>query len=371
VVRPIFQYRVFIASPTGLEEERKCFRDKLVKFTQIYAQNRGAAFFPVGWEDTPGGASRPQQRINEDFQNCDYAVFVLHNRWGTPTGRFSSGIAEEWALAEKLYEAKQLRDIVPFFKAINQKITGRDEQLEQVLNFKDKIKAERRYLITNYDNFVEFAERLETQLERWLRKHEALADAISTSGSAFEAPVADRVIAPDPSTQTGPYSAGRELTHLRARVRELESGFEIWMKEGTKLLAPELHDYSGALFCAVRAERVADSDIRRARARNVQGTAHFHLAQLDEAIDDFDAIINLFSSSIELDRRSWLATALSNKAAALVALNRSDEAVAIYDDLMARFGGIQEAALQVEAAKARKAKADISERASIPSSAQL
>jgi len=69
-------------------------------------------FHPVGWEDTIGGVGRPQEQINEDLKHCDYAVFVLHDRWGSPTGSgHTSGTEEEWALAEELYKATKIRNI--------------------------------------------------------------------------------------------------------------------------------------------------------------------------------------------------------------------------------------------------------------------
>ncbi len=84
----------------------------------LHAEHRGAVFRPVGWEDTIGGVGRPQALINEDLKQCDYAVFVLHDRWGTPSGNGDmSGTEEEWALAEQLYEAKTIRNIMLFFKA--------------------------------------------------------------------------------------------------------------------------------------------------------------------------------------------------------------------------------------------------------------
>jgi Domain of unknown function (DUF4062) len=102
--RSITQYRVFIGSPGGLVDERTRFRDNLHRFNETHAEPRGVMFYPVGWEDTLAGAGRPQAIINEDLKQCDYAVFVFHDRWGTTTGGgYSSGTEEEWKLAEDLY----------------------------------------------------------------------------------------------------------------------------------------------------------------------------------------------------------------------------------------------------------------------------
>jgi hypothetical protein len=67
-----------------------------------------------------GGVGRPQELINEDLRHCDYAVFVLHDQWGSPTGTgYSSGTEEEWSLAEELYKANKIRNIALFFKQVD------------------------------------------------------------------------------------------------------------------------------------------------------------------------------------------------------------------------------------------------------------
>jgi hypothetical protein len=115
--RSITQYRVFIATPGGLDDERKVFRKTLEDYTASDAEPRGLTFHPVGWEDTLGGAGRPQELINEDLRQCDYAVFVWHDRWGSTAGNGTMvGTEEEWKLAEELYKTGQVRNIAVFFK---------------------------------------------------------------------------------------------------------------------------------------------------------------------------------------------------------------------------------------------------------------
>ncbi|MBV8103759.1 MAG: DUF4062 domain-containing protein [Hyphomicrobiales bacterium] len=82
----ITQYRVFVGSPGGLAEERRRFRAVVDKFSSLHALDKDVEYKPVSWEDTIGGVGRPQALINEDLKQCDYAVFVLHDRWGSPTG---------------------------------------------------------------------------------------------------------------------------------------------------------------------------------------------------------------------------------------------------------------------------------------------
>lgn len=75
-------YKVFIASPGGLQDERKAFRDALFEFNDAHAVQKGAIFLPVGWEDTPGGMGRAQEKINEQVRTCDYCIVLFYNWWG-------------------------------------------------------------------------------------------------------------------------------------------------------------------------------------------------------------------------------------------------------------------------------------------------
>ena len=148
VPRQITQLRVFIASPGGLREERERFRTALEKFSRNLGSDRSVWFEPVGWEETIGGVGRPQAIINEDLKSCDYAVFVLHDRWGSPSGgAYTSGTEEEWTLAEQLYRDGQIRNIALFFKSVDPaKLSDPGDQLKPVLAFKEKIEREKRYL---------------------------------------------------------------------------------------------------------------------------------------------------------------------------------------------------------------------------------
>lgn len=167
--KQLTQYRVFIGSPEGLDDERVSFHNKLGKYTTLNAEHRGVLFHPVGWEDTLSGVGRPQALINEDLKHCDYAVFVLHDRWGSPTGGgYTSGTEEEWVLAEDLYKANIIRNIALFFKKVDtRRLRDPGKQLEAVLAFKKRIEEGKQYLFTQYETIEQFAEAIEGHLARW------------------------------------------------------------------------------------------------------------------------------------------------------------------------------------------------------------
>ena len=128
-------------------------------------------------------------------------------------------------------------------------------------------------------------------------------------------------------------------------------GFEYWIAEAGKLFTAEIPNYSAALFCAEKSLEAAGTDMEWAEAKVTLGGAQFYLNKLDEAIGTFSEIERGASNS-DADMRALRARALYNKAFTLNQLGRSDEAIAAYDDLVARFGAAPELPLREQVALA-------------------
>jgi hypothetical protein len=95
---PATVYKVFIASPSDVKEERKLIREAIHKWNYIHSENRGIILQPVGWEthSAPGMEATAQQIINETLlDKCDILVGVLWSILGTPTEKAVSGTVEE------------------------------------------------------------------------------------------------------------------------------------------------------------------------------------------------------------------------------------------------------------------------------------
>jgi len=171
----ITRYKVFMASPSGLEDERKAFRDTIYDYNDmIDEQGRGVSFRPMGWEDTLGGVGRPQSLINEDIAACDYFLLLLWDRWGSSpnaagTGPYSSACEEELHLALACLAApdQPMAQVVIFFKAVNPRQTADPgEQLKQVLEFRSKIEAEKQHFFTTFNELDVFRKHLRRHLAR-------------------------------------------------------------------------------------------------------------------------------------------------------------------------------------------------------------
>lgn len=171
-------YRIFIASPGGLQDIREAFRDIIAKYNTEDAMRRGVVFIPVGWELTLGGMGRPQAIINQELEECDAFVLVLHDRWGSNPGGaegYTSGTQEEYEKAMQHFgaEDKPMKGLLVFFKSLEpERLSDPGPQLQQVLDFKKKLEQERRLLFHQIETSSDFEDRFRTFLASWIRDHE-------------------------------------------------------------------------------------------------------------------------------------------------------------------------------------------------------
>ena len=192
----IKQYRVFIATPGGLDKEREGFRDTLRDYNEMDAIQRGVLFWPVGWEETLGGVGRPQSIINDEVRSCDYFVMVLWDRWGSSPhkdgeGKYSSGTEEEYHIALECLADKEMpmRQIVVFFKAVDERmLSDPGEQLKKVLEFKKKLETEKTIFFHTYDEIERFKKLINKYLAQWVRDHGS-----GEAGKPAKLPIAPKV----------------------------------------------------------------------------------------------------------------------------------------------------------------------------------
>ena len=311
MARSITQYRVFIATPGGLDDERNAFRKTLETYTASDAEPRGVTFHPVGWEETIGGVGRPQELINEDLRQCDYAIFLWHDRWGSPTGNGATvGTEEEWNLAEKLYQEGRVRNIAVFFKKVDERqLRDPGEQLKQVLAHKKD--TAKRYLFKAYDQRDEFCDELRKHLAQWLRDHEKGADGRTIGDLAASAGPKLASSVPPPARPEAPPPV-----------------FRFWIEETTRLLAADTAEtarYSDALFCARKALASGASDLEWAEAKFILGICQFNLKLSADALTTFSEIATEFTSASDTDRHAWQAMGLFFKGFTLDQLGRREE----------------------------------------------
>lgn len=228
-------YRVFVASPSGLEEERKAFRDVLEKYNIRDGSLRGINFDPVGWEMTLGKQGRPQALINEEVRSCDFFLLLLHDRWGSPPGdaprRFTSGTEEELAVARECLsnDALPMQQIVIMFKLVSERqLADPGPELSKVLEFRKKLEGEKSYLYQTFDELAVFKENVDRHVAQWVRLHEA--NDSSPNGA---------VVRREASLITRPADLAEDNASQRQTIRDQILGAEA-LYNGGKIVEAEL-----------------------------------------------------------------------------------------------------------------------------------
>ncbi len=173
--KKIKRLKVFIASPDGLTKERKAFRDVIAEFSESTANIWNIDFQPFEGGDTLSDAGRPQELINEDIRKCDYFILLLHSRWGSSpdndSSKYTSGTEEEYSVALECYNDSDLpmRKLIMVFKGVaSEQMSDPGEQLQKVIDFREKIEAEKKHLYVTFDTTKSFGKLIHKYLGQWL-----------------------------------------------------------------------------------------------------------------------------------------------------------------------------------------------------------
>ncbi len=91
-------YRILIASPSDVEEERDIASSVIQSWNDLHSYTRKVVLLPLRWEThtAPEYGTRPQEVINRAIvDECDLLVGIFWTRIGSPTGSADSGTLEE------------------------------------------------------------------------------------------------------------------------------------------------------------------------------------------------------------------------------------------------------------------------------------
>jgi hypothetical protein len=92
-------YRIMIASPSDVIEEKKITREVIADWNNLHSTSRKIVLMAIDWEANsfPSlGNERPQNIINEQvLKYADILIGIFWTRIGSPTGLASSGTVEE------------------------------------------------------------------------------------------------------------------------------------------------------------------------------------------------------------------------------------------------------------------------------------
>jgi hypothetical protein len=164
---------VFIASPGDVTAEREIVREVCTEMSEsAFCQTGGFSFRPIGWEDEIPAAGRPQEIINKLMDECDIFICMFHKRFGTPSGKESSGTLEEFLRAYDSWKNLEKPHIMFYFKDIVVTPGLRhDPQFNEVMDLRDRIEREGLLLYDTFDNEENFRKKFKKHLEKWLAKY--------------------------------------------------------------------------------------------------------------------------------------------------------------------------------------------------------
>ncbi|WP_115526659.1 MULTISPECIES: hypothetical protein [Xanthomonas] len=154
-------FKVLIASPGDVEEERDAIPEVIARWNNTNAETSSIVLLPVKWEthSAPLLGDRPQGIINEQLvKSCDMAIGVFWTRLGSPTGASESGTAEE---IEWFIEGG--KPVMVYFSSRQVDPTKLDlDQYKALKEFQKKM--QKLGLTGSYNSVTDFKEQLLNQI---------------------------------------------------------------------------------------------------------------------------------------------------------------------------------------------------------------
>lgn len=160
-------YRILIASPSDVDEEREMAVNAIQAWNDLHSYTRRITLLPLRWEThtAPEYGTRPQEVINRAIvDECDLLVGIFWTRIGSPTGVADSGTLEE---IERVGKAK--KPIMLYFSSVGADPAQLNtDQLLRLQEFRHKTYP--NGLIESYKSLMEFREKFSMHLERKVRE---------------------------------------------------------------------------------------------------------------------------------------------------------------------------------------------------------
>lgn len=226
-------YRVLIASPGDVADERNIVREEIARWNAMHSEAMRIVLLPIGWETdaTPDLRERGQAVINRQLvDNCDLLIGVFWTRIGTPTPEAESGTVEEIERAA----AEGKRCIVYFSDQPVSPSIVNQQQYKRLQKYKKELNQ--RGLTCLYTDTSEFKEKVFRHITTAIQ--EIVREDRERRAAEQEARVTEQAIGIDIQPPRQPTNLTVELTNLtdaQTTVKQLlESRFGIQDLEDIK-----------------------------------------------------------------------------------------------------------------------------------------
>lgn len=177
------EYLVFIASPSGCDEERAEVRAAVEQVNASFRE-QSVSFRVSGWETTTPALGRAQSLINPMVDDCDIFVGILANLWGSPSGEESSGFLEEFRRAQlRRTSGDDYPHISLHFRTPPaEMLRDPGTELSRVLSFQEDIRTNYTALYSQHASVHEFGKKILASLTEFaVRAFVAETSAASSS----------------------------------------------------------------------------------------------------------------------------------------------------------------------------------------------
>jgi len=170
MARTITLLKIFVASPSDLNDERNLIADIVDELNISFLNKSDIKLELVKWEThaNPGTNDYSQKVINTDISD-DYDIFIglMWSKFGTPTQEYGSGTEEEFNNAYSRYKADSASvKIMFYFKQAPIQFDKIDiESIVSIRNFKYSL-GEKGVLYWDYNTIEEFQKLFRIQLTR-------------------------------------------------------------------------------------------------------------------------------------------------------------------------------------------------------------
>lgn len=160
-------YRVLVASPSDMVDERKAIPEIVQQWNRDNALSAKTVLDPVKWEthSTPEMGDRPQEIVNRQIvRGCDILVGVFWTRLGSHTGKEDSGTVEE--IREFVAAGRPV--LLYFSRVPVTPDSVNAEQWAKLKTFKEECQA--KGLVSSYESIEELRDLLRSHLGRTLQR---------------------------------------------------------------------------------------------------------------------------------------------------------------------------------------------------------
>ena len=196
---------------------------------------------------------------------------------------------------------------------------------------------------------LEAEERIEELLEGAREKRAELEEIVDRASRSLEEGE-EAEISPDDKAEIDRAAQKSEDKETSERT------FKDWELQGISAYFNE--DYTEAANAFDSAARLKEATpFEMAKALVNKGVALRYAEKLEEAIAVYDEVVKRFGDAEETALLEQVAGALFNKGVALGKAEKPEEAIAVYDEVVRRFGNSKETALLEQVAKALNGKA--------------